>query len=168
MDTLLLGCNFRSRRELVESRMKGLVQRVLKASVEVDGSEVSRIDAGVLLLLGVERGDGQNEAKELCRKILNYRVFPDEAGRMNLSLLDTGGGLLVVPQFTLAADTSSGTRPGFSKAAPPDLAKSLYGSFLDVARTRLSEERVKQGCFGADMKVSLVNDGPVTFMLATR
>ncbi|MCK0165088.1 D-aminoacyl-tRNA deacylase [Marinobacter sp. S6332] len=148
--------------------MKGLVQRVLKAGVEVGGHEVSCIDAGVLLLLGIERGDGQNEAQELCRKILAYRIFPDEAGRMNLSLLDTGGALLVVPQFTLAADTSSGTRPGFSHAASPDLAESLYGSFLDFARTSLGVERVKEGCFGADMKVSLVNDGPVTFMLSTR
>lgn len=99
--------------------MKGLVQRVSKASVDVDGREISRIGAGILLFLGVERGDGQNEAKELCRRVLSYRIFPDEMGRMNLSVLDTGGALLVVPQFTLAADTSSGTRPGFSMAATP-------------------------------------------------
>jgi D-tyrosyl-tRNA(Tyr) deacylase len=148
--------------------MKGLVQRVVEAGVEVGGHKVSSIGTGVLLLLGVERGDGQNEAQDLCRKVLAYRIFPDESGRMNRSLLDIGGALLVVPQFTLAADTSSGTRPGFSHAASPDLAESLYGSFLDFARTSLGSERVKEGCFGADMKVNLVNDGPVTFMLSTR
>ncbi|WP_298453332.1 D-aminoacyl-tRNA deacylase [uncultured Marinobacter sp.] len=148
--------------------MKGLVQRVLNASVEVDGREISRVDTGILVLLGVERGDGQNETKQLLRKILTYRIFPDEAGRMNLSLLDAGGALLVVPQFTLAADTSSGTRPGFSCAAAPDLAEIQYASFLDLARAELGAARVREGLFGADMKVSLVNDGPVTFMLSTR
>ncbi|WP_100641204.1 D-aminoacyl-tRNA deacylase [Marinobacter salexigens] len=148
--------------------MKGLVQRVSKASVDVEGREISRIGSGILLLLGVEQGDGQTEAKELCRKILTYRIFPDDAGRMNLSLLDTGGALLVVPQFTLAADTSSGTRPGFSRAAAPDVAKKLYAHFLDLARISMGTERVKEGSFGADMKVSLVNDGPVTFMLSAR
>lgn len=147
--------------------MKGLVQRVSKASVDVSGREISRIDAGILLLLGVEQGDGQNETKQLLRKLLTYRIFPDEAGRMNLSLLDTGGALLVVPQFTLAADTSSGTRPGFSRAAAPDTAEELYESFLALGRAELGAERVKEGRFGADMKVSLVNDGPVTFMLST-
>lgn len=146
--------------------MKALVQRVSEASVEVDGREISRIRAGILLLLGVERGDGQNEAKELCRKILTYRIFPDEAGRMNLSVLDTGGALLVVPQFTLAADTSSGTRPGFSRAASPEIAKKLYADLLGIARTEMGVERVGEGRFGADMKVSLINDGPVTFMLS--
>jgi D-tyrosyl-tRNA(Tyr) deacylase len=106
--------------------MKGLVQRVSEASVDVDGREISRIGAGILLLLGVEQGDGQSEARELCRKILTYRIFPDEAGRMNRSVLDTGGALLVVPQFTLVADTSSGTRPGFSRAAGPDVARDIY------------------------------------------
>jgi D-tyrosyl-tRNA(Tyr) deacylase len=148
--------------------MKGLVQRVSEASVEVDGREISRIGAGILLLLGVEQGDGQNEAKELCRKILSYRIFSDEAGRMNRSVLDTEGALLVVPQFTLAADTSSGTRPSFSRAAGPDVALDLYGAFLNLARNDMSAERVQEGCFGADMKVRLINDGPVTFMLSTR
>ncbi|WP_309045815.1 D-aminoacyl-tRNA deacylase [Marinobacter sediminicola] len=148
--------------------MKGLVQRVLNASVEVDGREISRIDTGILVLLGVERGDGQNETQQLLRKILTYRIFPDEAGRMNLSVLDAGGALLVVPQFTLAADTSSGTRPGFSCAAAPDLAEIQYASFLDLARAELGAARVGEGLFGADMKVSLINDGPVTFMLSTR
>ncbi|MFC7295966.1 D-aminoacyl-tRNA deacylase [Marinobacter aromaticivorans] len=148
--------------------MKGLVQRVSRAGVEVKEREISRIDAGILLLLGVEQGDGQSEAKELCRKILTYRIFPDKAGRMNLSLLDVGGALLVVPQFTLAADTSSGTRPGFSRAATPEVAEGLYSYFLDLARASLGAERVAEGCFGAHMKVSLINDGPVTFMLSTR
>ncbi|MGO2133839.1 MAG: D-aminoacyl-tRNA deacylase [Marinobacter sp.] len=148
--------------------MKGLVQRVSKASVDVDGREISRIGAGILLFLGVERGDGQNEAKELCRRVLSYRIFPDESGRMNLSVLDTGGALLVVPQFTLAADTSSGTRPGFSRAATPEIAKTLYTDFLDLARLSVGVERVKEGQFGADMKVNLLNDGPVTFLLSTR
>jgi len=148
--------------------MKGLVQRVSEASVDVDGREISRIGAGILLLLGVEQGDGQSEARELCRKILTYRIFPDEAGRMNRSVLDTGGALLVVPQFTLVADTTSGTRPGFSRAAGPDVARDIYAAFLNLARTDMSAKRVQEGCFGADMKVSLINDGPVTFMLSTR
>jgi len=147
--------------------MKGLVQRVSEASVEVDEREVSRIGSGILLLLGVEQGDGQGEAKELCRKILNYRIFSDEAGRMNLSVLDAGHALLVVPQFTLVADTSSGTRPGFSRAGHPEVAKKLYAEFLGLARSEMGAERVMEGRFGADMKVSLINDGPVTFMLST-
>src|SRR5690554_3249187 len=148
--------------------MKGLIQRVSEASVNVDGREISRIGTGILLFLGVEQGDSQHEAKELCRKILTYRIFPDEAGRMNLSVRDTGGALLIVPQFTLAADTSSGTRPGFSTAAAPEAAKNLYSHFLDIARISLGEEHVKEGSFGADMQVNLVNDGPVTFLLSTR
>lgn len=148
--------------------MKGLVQRVSKASVTVSGREVSRIDTGILLLLGVEKEDEIKEARELCQKILTFRIFPDEVGRMNLSLLDTGGALLVVPQFTLAADTSSGTRPGFSRAAAPDVAEHLYSGFLELASEGLGRDKVKEGRFGADMDVSLVNDGPVTFMLSTR
>ena len=147
--------------------MKGLVQRVSEASVEVDGREISRIGAGILLLLGVAQGDGQNEAKELCRKIITYRIFPDEAGRMNRSVLDAGYALLVVPQFTLVADTSSGTRPGFSRAGSPENAKKLYTEFLTLARAEMGADRVMEGCFGADMKVRLINDGPVTFMLST-
>ncbi|MBU2952434.1 D-aminoacyl-tRNA deacylase [Marinobacter sp. F3R08] len=148
--------------------MKGLIQRVSQASVTVDGEEIASINAGLLLLLGVEKHDGEGETKELCRKILNYRVFPDDAGRMNCSLLDIGGDLLVVPQFTLAADTSSGARPGFSLAAAPDVAKKLYGSFLADARLQLGVGKVKEGRFGADMKVGLVNEGPATFMLESR
>lgn len=147
--------------------MKGLIQRVSEASVDVDDREISRIGAGILLFLGVEQGDRLSEAKVLCRKVLTYRIFPDETGRMNRSVLDIGGDVLVVPQFTLAADTSSGTRPGFSTAAAPEIAQTRYAEFLDMARTEMGENRVKEGRFGANMKVSLLNDGPVTFMLAT-
>jgi D-tyrosyl-tRNA(Tyr) deacylase len=122
----------------------------------------------LLLLLGVERNDTVKEAKDLCRKILSYRVFPDTQGRMNVNVQDSGGSLLVVPQFTLAADTSSGTRPGFSLAAAPDTANTLYQEFVARAKAELGEARVGEGEFGADMKVSLLNDGPVTFMLEAR
>lgn len=145
--------------------MKGLIQRVTQASVAVDGQQISAIGPGLLLLLGVERNDTVKEAKDLCRKILSYRVFPDEQGRMNVNVQDSGGSLLVVPQFTLAADTSSGTRPGFSLAAAPDTANTLYQEFVAQAKTELGDSRVGEGEFGADMKVSLLNDGPVTFML---
>jgi D-tyrosyl-tRNA(Tyr) deacylase len=145
--------------------MKGLIQRVSQASVRVDGEQIASIGAGLLLLLGVEKDDGESEAKELCRKIITYRVFPDDAGRMNRSLADIGGSLLIVPQFTLAADTSSGTRPGFSLAARPDHANQLYRQFVSEARSALGAENVGEGEFGADMKVGLVNEGPVTFML---
>ena len=147
--------------------MKGLIQRVTHASVAVDGQQISAIGPGLLLLLGVEKNDTVKEAKELCRKILTYRIFPDEQGRMNVNVQDFGGSLLVVPQFTLAADTSSGTRPGFFLAAAPDVAKQLYLDFVAEARDTLGEARVGEGEFGADMKVSLLNDGPVTFMLET-
>ena len=147
--------------------MKGLIQRVIHASVAVDGQQISAIGPGLLLLLGVEKNDTVKEAKELCQKILTYRVFPDEQGRMNVNVQDAGGSLLVVPQFTLAADTSSGTRPGFSLAAAPDKAKQLYLDFVAEARATLGADRMGEGEFGADMKVSLLNDGPVTFMLDT-
>jgi D-tyrosyl-tRNA(Tyr) deacylase len=147
--------------------MKGLIQRVTNASVAVDGQQISAIGPGLLLLLGVEKHDTAKEAKELCRKILTYRIFPDERGRMNVNVQDSGGSLLVVPQFTLAADTRSGTRPGFSLAASPAVAKQLYLDFVAEARDVLGEAQVGEGEFGADMKVSLLNDGPVTFMLET-
>ncbi len=145
--------------------MKGLIQRVTQASVSVDGERISEIPAGLLLLLGVERNDGLGQVDVLCKKILSYRVFPDEQGRMNRSLRDIGGSLLVVPQFTLAADTGSGTRPGFSTAAEPARARELYSRFVSLAREALGRDRVEEGRFGADMQVSLINDGPVTFML---
>jgi len=145
--------------------MKGLIQRVTGASVSVDGGTIARIDRGLLLLLGVEKKDTEREVDALLRKIARYRVFPDGQGRMNRSLEECGGSLLVVPQFTLAADTGSGTRPGFSGAAAPDAANDLVTEFIRQAVERLGESRVGQGRFGADMKVSLVNDGPVTFLL---
>ncbi len=145
--------------------MKGLIQRVSSASVTVDNQRVAEIQRGLLLLLGVERGDGIKEVQGLARKVLNYRIFPDDHGRMNRSLRDTGGSLLVVPQFTLAADTGSGTRPGFSSAAAPEVAEQRFLDFLSAAQAMLERGRVERGRFGADMKVSLVNDGPVTFML---
>lgn len=136
-----------------------------QASVSVDGERVSEISTGLLLLLGVERDDGPRQVDALCKKILTYRVFPDEQGRMNRNLCDVGGSLLVVPQFTLAADTGSGTRPGFSTAAAPEVAQALYGQFVEMARLELGGDRVGEGRFGADMQVALVNDGPVTFLL---
>ncbi|MDK8466035.1 D-aminoacyl-tRNA deacylase [Marinobacter sp. SS13-12] len=145
--------------------MKGLIQRVTHASVTVDKQTVSAIKAGLLLLLGVERSDSPETAEKLCRKVVNYRVFPDDQGRMNRSLLDTGGSLLVVPQFTLAADTRSGTRPGFSVAASPDHAEAMFQAFLAVSEQHLGNSAVGRGQFGADMKVALENDGPVTFLL---
>lgn len=147
--------------------MKGLIQRVSEASVIVDGNQIAGIGKGLLLLLGVERNDAPDEARDLCRKILSYRVFPDEQGRMNVNVQDSGGSVLVVPQFTLAADTSSGTRPGFSRAAAPDRANSLFEEFVVQVKSVLGDERVGKGRFGADMKVALVNDGPVTFLLET-
>ncbi|KMQ73551.1 D-aminoacyl-tRNA deacylase [Marinobacter subterrani] len=148
--------------------MKGLIQRVSEASVTVQGERIAAIGSGLLLLLGVENGDSEAEAKELCRKILTYRVFPDEAGRMNRSLESIGGELLVVPQFTLTADTSSGTRPGFSHAAKPEEANHLIGLFVAQARAGLGDEKVGEGRFGTHMRVGLVNDGPVTFLLEVR
>jgi D-tyrosyl-tRNA(Tyr) deacylase len=124
---------------------------------------VGRIDAGILALIGFERGDNVDGASRLLTRVLTYRIFPDDAARMNLSLADTGGGLLLVPQFTLAADTHKGTRPGFSTAAAPDVARSLFDQCLALARERHKD--VAAGEFGAHMKVALVNDGPVTFWL---
>jgi D-tyrosyl-tRNA(Tyr) deacylase len=140
-----------------------LVQRVAEARVSVGGDTVGAIGRGILALIGVERGDGEAEAQRLVDKVLAYRVFPDAAGKMNLSLLDIGGELLVVPQFTLAADTNSGTRASFSAAAAPPDAERLFSFFVNL----LKEKRiaVATGHFGAEMKVSLVNDGPVTFWL---
>lgn len=145
--------------------MKGLIQRVSSASVAVNDQVIAEIPEGLLLLLGVERNDGPQQVRALVKKVVSYRVFPDARGRMNRSLLDTGGALLVVPQFTLAADTGSGTRPGFSSAAAPEQAEALFLEFLELAGSHLPDGRVGSGKFGADMQVSLVNDGPVTFML---
>jgi D-tyrosyl-tRNA(Tyr) deacylase len=140
-----------------------LIQRVSEARVAVAGEILGAIGPGVVALVGVQRGDGEAEAARLAERVLGYRIFPDAAGKMNLSLLDIGGELLAVPQFTLAADTRSGTRAGFSTAAPPEQGEQLFSRF--VFHLRKKNPRVKTGKFGADMKVSLVNDGPVTFWL---
>lgn len=146
--------------------MIGLLQRVLQATVDVDGEVVGRIDHGLLVLIGVERGDTRAEADRLLDRLLGYRVFADAEGKMNLSVSDIGGGLILVPQFTLPADTRKGTRPSFTPAAPPDEGRILF-EYL-VARARGLHPAVATGVFGAAMRVSLVNDGPVTFWLQTR
>ena len=143
--------------------MIGLLQRVSSAAVVVDGATVGAIDAGLMVLLCAERGDSEKEADALLNKLLGYRVFADEAGKMNRSVTDVAGGLLLVPQFTLAADTKSGTRPSFTPAAAPADGARLFEYF--VRQARLRHAQVATGQFGADMKVSLTNDGPVTFWL---
>ena len=146
--------------------MIGLLQRVSSAWVAVDGAEIGRIARGLLVLVGVERGDGAAQTERLLERLLTYRVFADEAGKMNLSVQEVNGGLLLVPQFTLAADTRKGTRPGFSTAAAPEVARDLFTQLTQVARQR--HATVETGEFGAHMRVSLVNDGPVTFWLRTK
>jgi len=143
--------------------MIALLQRVSSASVAVEGEQIACINQGLLVLLGVEKHDDATQANKLINKILNYRVFEDRAGKMNLSLRDTGGELLLVPQFTLAADTNSGMRPSFSSAAAPVEARGWFDFVVQESKQALG--RVQTGRFGADMKVSLVNDGPVTFWL---
>jgi D-tyrosyl-tRNA(Tyr) deacylase len=142
-----------------------LLQRVLRAHVEVDDEIVGSIGPGLLVILAVEPLDSPTDADACIDRLLRYRVFADVEGRMNLSLLDAGGGLLLVPQFTLAADTGKGLRPSFSSAASPELGESLFGVAVESARRRLGGKRVATGRFGAHMRVSLVNDGPVTFWL---
>lgn len=143
--------------------MIGLIQRVTTAKVVVEGKVLGEIGQGLLVLLGVERDDDEKKASRLIERILTYRIFADEEDKMNLSLKDINGGLLLVPQFTLAADTKKGTRPGFSSAASPQRAESLFNFCVNSAKTQ--HNNVRQGAFGADMKVSLTNDGPVTFWL---
>ncbi len=143
--------------------MIGLLQRVTTAAVAVDGREIAKIGAGLLVLVAIERGDDEAMVERLLDRLLNYRVFADAEGRMNRSLTDTGGELLLVPQFTLAADTTGGLRPGFSRAAPPAEAERLFGHMAKRAEKRLPG--AKTGRFGAHMQVSLVNDGPVTFWI---
>nr|WP_272887578.1 D-aminoacyl-tRNA deacylase [Stutzerimonas stutzeri] len=142
-----------------------MIQRVSQARVEVAGEVVGAIDQGLLVLVGVEHEDDQARADKLLHKLLNYRVFGDDAGKMNLSLKDIGGGLLLVSQFTLVADTRSGLRPSFSSAAPPAKGEALYEYLLTQARQQ--HPHVACGRFGAEMQVHLVNDGPVTFLLET-
>lgn len=143
--------------------MIGLLQRVDGAAVEVDGREIARIGRGLLVLVGVERGDTEATADRLLERLAGYRVFADGEGRMNLSVIDAGGGLLLVPQFTLAADTAKGQRPGFSRAAEPAQAERLFGYMAKRAEKRVPG--AGSGRFGAHMRVSLVNDGPVTFWI---
>ncbi len=144
--------------------MLSLIQRVTSATVSVDGEVVGTIEAGLLALVGVEPGDGEGQIARMAERLLGYRVFADEAGRMNRSLADTGGGLLLVSQFTLAADTRSGMRPSFTTAAPPAEAEQGFNRLVDICRQKHAG-RVETGRFGAHMVISLVNDGPVTFLL---
>jgi D-tyrosyl-tRNA(Tyr) deacylase len=143
--------------------MIALLQRVASARVQVDGRTVGEIGRGMLVFLAVERGDTEAQADRLIERVLNYRVFPDDEGRMNRSVLDAGGEALLVSQFTLAADTRSGLRPSFTPAAEPAEARRMFDYALERARTH--PLRVATGEFGADMQVALVNDGPVTFSL---
>ena len=143
--------------------MMSVIQRVSQARVEVDGRITGQIGQGLLVLLCAERGDTEAEADKLLAKLLKLRIFSDAAGKMNLSVQDVGGGLLIVSQFTLAADTAGGNRPSFTQAAPPDEGRRLYDHF--VAAARAAHSQVATGEFGADMQVALVNDGPVTIPL---
>ena len=145
--------------------MKALLQRVSQARVDVAGQTIGAIDQGLMVLIGIEPQDTPASADKMLHKLLNYRVFSDADGKMNLSLTDVNGGLLLVSQFTLAADTKSGMRPSFSKAAPPALGAELFGYL--VAKAKTSHTTVETGQFGADMQVHLINDGPVTFLLET-
>ncbi|MGH8274185.1 MAG: D-aminoacyl-tRNA deacylase [Gammaproteobacteria bacterium] len=146
--------------------MIALLQRVTEASVQVADETIAAIGPGLAVFLCVERDDGEKQAERMAKRILAYRIFGDGAGRLNRSLADTGGGLLLVPQFTLAADTAKGTRPSLGRAAPPALAKRLFESV--VTRARDLHQTVATGRFGAYMRVALVNDGPVTFWLESR
>ena len=145
--------------------MIALLQRVTQAQVQVDGAVIGAIDKGLLVLLCAEREDSEKQADALLGKLLSYRLFADDLGKMNRSVTDVGGALLLVPQFTLAADTRSGTRPSFTPAAPPEKGRELFHYFVERARTK--HPLVETGQFGAHMQVSLTNDGPVTFWLQT-
>ena len=146
--------------------MIALIQRVAQASVVVAGDTVGAIGRGILALVGVERDDTQAQAERLAERVLGYRIFADAAGKMNLSVKDVNGGLLVVPQFTLVADTNSGTRASFSSGAAPEAGEKLFSSFVE--KTKALHSPVQTGRFGAHMAVSLVNDGPVTFWLRVK
>jgi len=143
-----------------------LIQRVREARVQVDGLTTGAIHRGIVALVGVERGDEEAQAVRLVERVIGYRIFADAQGKMNRSLAEVGGGLLLVPQFTLAADTTSGARPSFSSAASPAEGERLYLRFVELARERHSP--VETGTFRSDMQVSLVNDGPVTFWLQVK
>lgn len=142
--------------------MKALMQRVTQAKVDVDGQCIGQIDHGIMLLLGVDKGDDKAKADQLLHKVLHYRFFADEAGKMNKNVQQVGSSILIVSQFTLVADTKKGLRPGFSSAAPPALGEEIYDYFVAHAQQKIT---VATGQFGTDMQVSLSNDGPVTFML---
>ena len=142
-----------------------IIQRVTTAKVSVNNLDIGVINCGILALVAVEKQDSQEQAERLLERILSYRIFPDEKKRMNLNLKDINGGLLLVPQFTLAADTQKGNRPSFTSAAPPEHARTMFEYLLTKARA--TYHTVESGQFGADMQVSLVNDGPVTFTLKT-
>lgn len=144
--------------------MKVLIQRVKKASVTIDGKLFSSINKGILALVGIEKGDSEEQAEKLARKVVNLRIFPDENDKMNLSLIDIKGEMLIVSQFTLCGDCKKGTRPSFDKSAPPDIANMLYEEF--IKKVKDSGITVGTGSFGAMMDVELINDGPVTFMLS--
>lgn len=143
--------------------MIGLLQRVSQARVEVNSRIIAEIDTGLLALIGVEKDDNQTKSNRLLERLLGYRVFPDDTGKMDISLVDIQGGLLLVPQFTLPANTKKGMRPSFSSSAPPELGKELFGYLLKQAKA--THSNVEAGEFGADMQVHLINDGPVTFWL---
>ncbi|MRX28250.1 D-aminoacyl-tRNA deacylase [Kangiella sp. HZ709] len=143
--------------------MIGLLQRVTQSKVSVNGAAIGEIEKGIMVLVGVEKDDTETSADKLLKKLLSYRVFSDAAGKMNLSLKDIEGGLLLVPQFTLAADTDSGLRPSFSSAAPPTYARRLFEYM--VTKAQAEYHKTAAGQFGAEMKVELINDGPVTFNL---
>jgi D-aminoacyl-tRNA deacylase len=146
--------------------MLGLLQRVTRADVVADGNTVGAIETGLLVLVGVEKGDSEAQADRLLDRLLGYRVFPDADGKMNLSLSDIDGGLLLVPQFTLPADTRKGMRPSFTPAAPPEVGRALFEYLSSTAHARYP--RVATGVFGAHMEITLTNNGPVTFLLAAR
>jgi D-aminoacyl-tRNA deacylase len=143
--------------------MIAVIQRVTQAGVVVDAVDISRIDRGVLALVAVEKNDTEGEADRLAERLLGFRLFPDQQDRMNLNVKEIAGGVLLVPQFTLAADTKKGTRPSFAPAAPPDQGRLLFHRLVEA--TKKQHPRVACGRFGANMQVSLTNDGPVTFIL---
>jgi D-aminoacyl-tRNA deacylase len=145
--------------------MKALIQRVKYATVEVDQQIIGEIEQGLLVFLGVDKEDDKAGADKLLKKVLNYRIFADENDKMNLNVQQINGGVLLVSQFTLSADTSKGLRPGFSQAAKPDDAERLYDYTIEQAKQTYHADNIQTGQFGADMQISLLNDGPVTFML---
>mgnify|MGYP003625896023 CR=1 FL=1 len=149
----------------VSKIMKALIQRVSEASVRVAGQTISVIDQGLVVLLGVEKGDSSVDVDKLLHKVIHYRIFADDEGKMNLNVQQVNGSLLIVSQFTLAADTNKGLRPGFSTAAEPTLAEVLYEEF--IIKSKVLKVSVGTGQFGADMQVALINDGPVTFWLSS-